>query len=280
VSVGRRAFNRATAPVTPHGVLGARMPSSAAAEEPPRRAPGFFERSWRAERTLRSMEPRRLTTTVKALLGAIALLALLALGILTRSALVTRHDLQLDRQVAHLRFPLATDLALALTASASEVAGIALLVAGALVLVLRRRRWDAVRLVGAVGGAWVLGLVAKSLIDRSRPPATLWLLPPDSAHGFPSGHDTTACAVILIAAVVLRGTGRFRVAGVAAATLFAIGVGASRVYLGDHYATDVLGSWFTVAAAGFLVWAATDAAFVRRSAAVVLREPLAPASAG
>lgn len=213
-----------------------------------------------------------MTARVKVLLGVIGLLGLLALGIVARSAMITRHDLHVDCRLSELRFPAGTEVALGLTAAASEAVGLAILAVGLLVLVVRRRRWDAVRLAAAVGGSWTLGIAVKALIDRTRPPASLWLLPPDSAASFPSGHDTTACAVVLVALLVLRGTGRLRVAGLTAALGYAAAVGASRVYLGDHYPTDVLGSWLTVASAALLVWAITDLGIVRRAAAAVLRE--------
>ena len=215
-----------------------------------------------------------MTTRVKALLSLISLLALLILGILAKTRVVTRHDLHLDRTVAGIRFPIATDAALGLTASAGELVGVAVLLVGLAVLVVRRRRWDAARLAAAVGGAWALGIVMKSLIDRGRPPASIWLLAPDSSAGFPSGHDTTACAMILVAFLVLRGTGRIRVAAVLAATVFAIAVGASRIYLGDHYPTDVLGSWLTVTTAALVVWTLADLGVVKRLSAVVLRDPV------
>lgn len=216
----------------------------------------------------------------KGLLAVICLLALLGLGILARTALVTRHDLQVDVKAESFRFPLATTLALAATAGASEVAGGTILVVAAIVLVARRRRWDAARLVLAVGAAWALGIIAKLIIDRSRPPASIWLLRPDSADSFPSGHETTACVMILVALVVFRGLPSARIVGTALVVAFAVAVGASRIYLGDHYPTDVLGSWLTVAAAALAVWAVTDLRPVRRVGSWVLRDPMPTAAGG
>ena len=214
-----------------------------------------------------------LTARVKALLGLIGLMGLLGLGVLAKTRLVTRHDLHVDKRVAEFRFPVATDLALSATASASEVIGIALLLIGVIALVIRGRRWDAARLMMAAGGAWTLGLLVKAAIERGRPPASLWLLAPDSANSFPSGHDTTACAMILVAALVFRGAGRARLVAVLLAAAYAVAVGASRIYLGDHYPTDVIGSWLTVTTAALLVWAATDLAVARRLGFRLLRDP-------
>ncbi|MDH2444172.1 phosphatase PAP2 family protein [Amnibacterium sp. CER49] len=216
---------------------------------------------------------RMLTPTVEALLALICLLAVVGLGLLAKTAFVTRHDLRVDVRAEALRSPHGTQLALALTDAASEVVGIGVLLLAVVVLVLRRRRWDAARLVAAAGTAWVLGIVLKSLIGRTRPPATLELLKPDSAASFPSGHDTTACITILVALVVLRGLPRARLVVTALAVVFAAAVGASRVYLGDHYPTDVLGSWLTVATAALLVRAFTDLRPVRRAATRLLRDP-------
>lgn len=216
---------------------------------------------------------RRLTPRVKALLAVICFLALVGLGILAKTALVTRHDLQVDLRAESVRFPPATDLALALTSAASEAIGIGVLLLAVIALVVRRRRWDAARLFVAVGAAWALGLVMKVLIDRTRPPAMLWLLKPDSTESFPSGHDTTACVMIVIALVVFRRLPRTRLVMTALAFVFAVGVGASRIYLGDHYPTDVLGSWLTVAAAVLGTWAVTDLRPLRRVGERLLRDP-------
>lgn len=221
-----------------------------------------------------------MTARVRWLLTVISGLALLMLGLLARTRANTDRELQIDRAVASVRFPTGTDVALSLTAAAGEVVGIAVLIGAVAVLLLRRRRCDAARLVGAVGGSWLLGLGVKVVIDRPRPPASLELLVPDPSGSFPSGHDTTACAMVLVALLVLRGLGRARIVVVLVAALFALAVGGSRIYLGDHYPTDVVGSWLTVCTAALAVWAFTDLQFVRRLGASLLHDPapLLPAS--
>ena len=210
--------------------------------------------------------------SVKALLGLIALLGLLALGILVRTAEVTEHDLHVDLLIQPLRSSGATAVFLALTSSASEIVGIGALATGLLALLVRRRRWDAFRLAAMAGSSWVLAILVKHVVGRPRPPASLWAIRPDASGSFPSGHDTTACVLVLVVLMTLHGAHRLRVWGTLTALAFAVGVGLSRVYLGDHYPTDVLGSWLTVAAAALLVWAATDLPVVRRVAGLVLRD--------
>lgn len=219
--------------------------------------------------------------TTKALIGVILLLALVGLGVLARSAAVTHGDVRVDELAKQMRFPPATSVFLAVTDAASEIVGICALLTGVTVLLLRRRRWDAFRLVTAAGAAWMLAIGVKVVVARPRPPASLWAMTPDASGSFPSGHDTTACVVVLVALLALNGAAGARRWLTAASIVFAAAVGVSRVYLGDHYPTDVVGSWLTVGAVGMLVWAVTDIPAVRRVAQAVLRDPLAaPAPTG
>ena len=197
----------------------------------------------------------------KSLAGAALLVVLLVLAALVRTPSVTADDVALDRAAVAWRTSGATHLFLGLTAAAQEAVGAGAVALGAAVLWLRRRRWDATRLLLMAGGAWGLALVIKHVVDRPRPPARLWLLTPDATGSFPSGHATTAgvLVLVLVIAATLVGTRRIYAVLTAGGVLFALAVGASRVYLGDHYLTDVLGSYLTVSATALLVSAATDA---------------------
>lgn len=210
---------------------------------------------------------------LKAVSGLALLLGALGLGGLALTPQVTRDDLRIDQAVVPFRFHLATEVFADVTRAAQEAVGLGALLLGIIVLLVRRRRWDAARLLAMAGAAWILALAVKYLIERPRPPASLWLMPPDPSGSYPSGHETTAVVIVVVAAMALAGTGLPRAAVTALAAVFALAVGVSRVYLGDHYPTDVIGSCLIAAAAVLLAWAVTDLPRVRRLAPRALRAP-------
>lgn len=87
--------------------------------------------------------------------------------------------------------------------------------------------------------------VLKLLFGRERPDTALAAFPV-SGLSFPSGHSSMAAVVfmsigLLVAGTRPRHTERLYIIFVAG--LLAVLVGVSRVVLGVHYATDVLGGW-------------------------------------
>lgn len=82
------------------------------------------------------------------------------------------------------------------------------------------------------------------LLARPRPPASDWAVHATD-WAFPSGHATAGAltAGILLAALRLRGSGRPPRAAVALVVLWGAVVGLSRVYLGVHWPSDVVGGW-------------------------------------
>lgn len=115
------------------------------------------------------------------------------------------------------------------------------------VLVLRRRSWTpAILIVTAAAGSLFMTIAGKQLIGRARPPLSDAVPPYEYSPSFPSGHSLNSFVIAGIVAyvIILRlHSRRARAWTVAAAAVFALTIGLSRVFLGHHWLTDVLAAW-------------------------------------
>jgi membrane-associated phospholipid phosphatase len=94
-------------------------------------------------------------------------------------------------------------------------------------------------------GAGTLVAVGKVAVGRQRPPEATRLAV-EGTLSFPSGHALgTIVLALTLVSLVWRRAGRrwLRWLAASVAALLALGVGVSRVYLGVHWVTDVLGGW-------------------------------------
>jgi undecaprenyl-diphosphatase len=133
-----------------------------------------------------------------------------------------------------------------------------LLTLGATVyLLLLRKPHMAALMIAAVAGGAVASLLLKLAFDRPRPD----LVPHGSyvyTASFPSGHAMmSAVTYLTLGALVAsvrpqRGVKAFLILS---SVLLTVLVGVSRVYLGVHWPSDVLGGWAAGAAWAAVAWA-------------------------
>jgi membrane-associated phospholipid phosphatase len=117
---------------------------------------------------------------------------------------------------------------------------------GTCLWLIRRRQWYLVaNLAGALLGGALLNLLLKVYFDRSRPESALILLD-HQQWSFPSGHAMNSLLVYgMLAYHLWRVCARpsARLAVLAAAAFLVVAIGMSRLFLGVHYLTDVLGGY-------------------------------------
>jgi len=112
----------------------------------------------------------------------------------------------------------------------------------ALALVVLRRRNAAIVAIGVPFAAYITDTLLKLLVRRPRPTTALIALP--ESYSFPSGHALVAAATYLTIGLLLADrltTRRARILCVAFCAVIAIAIAGSRVYLGVHYLSDVIG---------------------------------------
>lgn len=114
------------------------------------------------------------------------------------------------------------------------------------VLWRRRMRHEDGLLVSAMAGAIILGMVLKETYLRPRP-TPFYDLPKPLTWSYPSGHALGSFCFFVALALVLSPSlrGRRRLALWVACGAMVLLVGFSRVYLGVHWPSDVLGGWLT-----------------------------------
>lgn len=138
-----------------------------------------------------------------------------------------------------------------------SVAVLTLVIALAFALLASLRRWtEALLLLAGAGGGLLISQGLKLVFGRERPDMAYRAVEAVNAS-FPSGHAMLSAVVFLTLGVLatrFADKRRVKVLAMGAAVLVSLLVGMSRVYLGVHWASDVLAGWCVGAAWAMACW--------------------------
>ena len=141
-------------------------------------------------------------------------------------------------------------------------------------------RWEAVTSLVAAAGAAGLGQLVKLAVHRPRPGANLVnVIQQLNSFSFPSGHVLTYTAffgfLFFLGYTLLKPSWARTILLVILGSLVAL-IGLSRIYVGDHWASDVVGAYLL----GSLWLALTVYIYQWGKTRFFVRQPLAPEQPG
>lgn len=147
----------------------------------------------------------------------------------------------------------------------TSLGGVAVLTLFALIavvfLLIQKKRLSALLLVVGLAGGVALSEGLKAVFERERPPVAYQAVETLNAS-FPSGHALLSTVFYLSLGVMLTRAfpqRRLKAFVLGAALVIAMLIGLTRVYLGAHWASDVLAGWSVGAAWAMALWLAAYA---------------------
>jgi membrane-associated phospholipid phosphatase len=169
-------------------------------------------------------------------------------------ATMVRWDLAMADQIHRTVTPLGTQIFGWITRVGSPNSMTWMTIVVCLLLLASKRFLLAIVWIATVAGGASLEIILKSVVHRTRPEYAGHYLASGS-YSFPSGHATLSflgVAMLLYTLIVTRRLNdrRIRIAFITFGSVWVLLVGISRVYLGVHFPSDVLGG-YTIAAAWF-----------------------------
>lgn len=135
-------------------------------------------------------------------------------------------------------------------------------------LLIQRKRLSALLLLVGLAGGVALSEGLKAMFDRERPPELYQAVDTINAS-FPSGHALLSTVFYLTLGVMLTrafARRRFKAFALGCGVTIALIIGMTRVYLGAHWASDVIAGWCAGAAWAMALWLVSYA-MERRQAA-------------
>ena len=189
------------------------------------------------------MKPAQLRIPRHWIVWTVILFALtFALGFAAKWIVAVRFE-SLDASVNRVNSPLLDSVALLLD-KLDQVTVVALILVVVFVILLVVKGWRlALGAVAVTGLGWISTLVVKAVVAQPRP-TTADLTHPlhvnPATLSYPSGHVVFAAALVTALAMVCR-SALARTIVIVIGALFVLLVMWSRLYVGVHYGTDVVG---------------------------------------
>lgn len=158
-----------------------------------------------------------------------------------RAGPILQVDVRLAQLIHAFWTPGLLRLAAHVTALGDARVVVALAAASLIWLLLHERRDLATGLILALAGNQLSVTLLKSIFERPRPELAYFA---ETSNSFPSGHAAASVAFYGVLAYALWRTGRLGpLLAAILAGLLALSIGMSRIYLIEHFLTDVLNGW-------------------------------------
>lgn len=212
-------------------------------------APPGTDDTGQAARSISATDRRRRRATVFLLLGdAVQFVLFGALAVFVHIHPILPLDVAITRDFQANQSPWLRITMLAISYPGSSFVLPALVVLTVVIFWSLGDRLEAVFVAGLSSFSLLLDLLVKLLIHRPRPSTGLVkVIQSAIGYSFPSGHVMAYVAYfgLLFAFGILLFQGRhwWRTALLIVSAAFVVLIGPSRVYLGDHWASDVIGAY-------------------------------------
>lgn len=197
----------------------------------------------------------------KSLLVVIPILLFVMLAVSIRAGITVNFEGWAYSEAVERMSPSLTAVIIIITHTGDP--GIVYLFCLLLILFPKTRKTIALPVSTAVVLAGMFNLLLKNIFARQRP--DILRLINETDYSFPSGHAMINAAlytmfILLLFKFVSRGPLKYILS--AACVVWTIAIGFSRVYLGVHYAGDVVGGWlfgFAISLFVYFIWNAHSA---------------------
>ena len=106
---------------------------------------------------------------------------------------------------------------------------------------VQKKKLNSLYVVLTMLGTFLINTGLKLYFGRTRP--ALWpALVEEGSHSFPSGHSMISMAIALTLVIIFYNS-KYKKVTIILGFLYVIIIGFTRLYLGVHYPSDVLGGW-------------------------------------